>query len=439
MCDDGVVLKITSDTSPFKICMAPWKALSIKPNGDVGPDAQYEGSYGNIHQQELPAILSSDSARRLKADFLESRFGDACRSCQKKESTVGHSRRIFFDHTLSKYNPEPIYDLSSEPDIFYLDLNLSNKCNLKCRMCNSVSSSAWLADEKALLRNENRTYHRPSDTKPVKIHLDKVLETFNDPRPFRNLKYLALRGGEPLLEIENLKVLEKFVEWDLAKKITLDISTNGSVFNPEIARLFAEFQCTELYISVEGAGDVYSYIRGGEKFSLTQLERHLPLFRDIPGLTIIFAVTVSIYNIFGLDELWDWFENVRGPYDEINMTNAVVRPEYLNFQILPRVLKHQALARLEASGIWEGPHDTGRRMAGDMGKTLIRSSLQKEIFSVSRKKSLIRQFTEFNRDLDVLRQTDIGKTVPELAPLFDDDQVRKWLRAESLEDIPNTK
>lgn len=412
-------------------CLAPWKALSIRSNGDVSPDAQYEGVYGNINENSLSEILVSPSALQLKKEILADGFGAHCGSCQKKEATVGHSRRIYFDHTLTKDIDHRSFHVDTPSDILYLDLNLSNKCNLKCRMCNSISSTAWMVDERALQQNLSRTYHRPPEKKPSKLSLDKVLEVFADPRPFRNLKYLAFRGGEPLLEVENIKVLEKFVEWGFAKDITVDISTNGSVFSEQIQYLLSQFKQTDLYVSVEGAGSLYGYIRGGDKFSLQDLEKNIIQFRQIPNLTVMLAVTISIYNIFKLDELWNWFEGIYKPFDEIIMTNVVVRPEYLNFQILPQAMKIKALERLENSKILEGPHDTGKRLVGDSGKMLIRSSLTKDIFTTPRKKALIKQFVDFNSDLDKIRGTDIHAVVPELSDLFDAKMVSRMLRQES--------
>lgn len=412
-----------------QICLAPWKALSIKPNGDVAPDAQYKSIYGNLHKNSIGELLSSSEALQLKQNFQHGNFGASCESCRKKEQTLGHSRRIFFDHTLRRHFTEGPFVPHAEPDIWYLDLNLSNKCNLKCRMCNSISSTAWIADEK-LLSKEKKHYHRPQENKSVKIELNKILEIFEDPKPFRNLKYLALRGGEPLLELENIRVLEKFVEWDLAKNITLDISTNGSVISKEILKLISSFSQTDLYISLEAVGDLYNYIRGGDKFNLNQLSENILQFRKAQNVTLMFAVTVSIYNIFQLDHLWDWFESIYQPYDEIIMTNAVVRPDYLNFQILPREMKNQALRRLEASRILEGPHHTGRRLVGDSGKILIRSSLQKEIFTPLKKRELLLQFTEFNNDLDKIRGTCLADVAPELMPLFDKMRLDAMLEKE---------
>lgn len=412
-------------------CLAPWIALSVKPNGDVGPDAQFSGAYGNILHQTLDEILSSESFTALQREFSEGRFAKGCQNCHKKEVSLGHSRRIFFEHTLRAFNEDLEQKPNHYPNIQYLDLNLSNKCNLKCRMCNSVSSTSWLAEDRELIKRHGQKLHRPENTHPEKISLKDVLKIFENRDYFKNLRYLALRGGEPLLEIENIKVLEKIVDWGLAPQVTLDISTNGTVISPQLLSLMSYFEQVDLYVSVEGSGELYKYIRGGESFPIESLENHLIEFRKIPNLTLKFTVAVSIYNIFNLDELWDWFEKVYRPFDEITLSNVVVRPEYLNFQILPVELKRRALEKIESSRILEGPHHTGRRMIGDSGKQLIRASLQKEIYSPEQKAALLEKFCTFTHEVDQMRGTSLLKHVPELAPIFDVNERSRLLRVRS--------
>ncbi|MBY0384026.1 twitch domain-containing radical SAM protein [bacterium] len=415
-------MKITF-SKPNPPCLAPWIALAVKPNGDVAPDGQYSLTYGNIKTQSLEEILNSDSFRKLRSDFSNNKFGPGCTNCENKEKTLGHSRRIFFEHTLRRFNLELPQNNDSEINIQYLDLNLSNKCNLKCRMCNSISSTSWFVEDRELFKKFGPHLHRPEKPQSSKVEIEHIVRLFQNRNLFKNLSSVALRGGEPLLEIENIKVLEKLVEWDLAKQVTLDISTNGTVVSSEMIKLMSYFKQIDLYVSVDGAGELYKYIRGGDKFSIQDLEKNLLVFREIPQLTPMFTVAVSIYNILKLDELWDWFETIYKVGDEFTFSNAVVRPAYLNFQILPNDLKKRALLKLENSRILEGPHHSGRRLLGDSGKQLIRSSLQQEIFTPEQKIKLIKNFCEFNQELDRWRGTHLLEVVPELAPLF--DQVKK--------------
>ena len=152
----GLFLK--NSIPPKPLCLAPWRALSIRPNGQVLPDGQFEEPYGNINSQELEEILASEPVAKLRQSFIQGTFSKGCQSCQKKEAAIGHSRRLFFEDKLREFNPSAALDIQEPPDIQYLDLNLSNKCNLKCRMCSSHSSSAWVPEEKILLEGGPRNF-----------------------------------------------------------------------------------------------------------------------------------------------------------------------------------------------------------------------------------------------------------------------------------------
>lgn len=396
-------------------CVAPWKALSIRSNGDVGPDGQFTYSYGNIQNQTLQQLWDSPRARELREAHRAGGFHEGCSNCVKKESSIGHSRRKFFDHAFIFSPLIETFD-DSGPDILYLDLNLSNRCNLKCRMCNGVSSSAWIAEEKRLAEFAP-IYERPAANQLHEMQLPHLVNLLSDRQAFRNLKYVALRGGEPMMDRQSHQVLKKFVEWGLASEIVVDISTNGSVLDHELIQLLSNFKRTELYISIEGAGDFYQYIRGGNGFTIGQLEANLHEFRKIQNHIIIFAVTVSIYNILRLGELWTWFQRTSRPGEEIVMTNVVVRPEYLNFQILPQHLKELALERLQNSGIPAGDYHTGIRYMGDRGRQTIEASLARQPYSEARRNVLLNKFLAFNRDVDRLRKTSLVNHVPEYRDL----------------------
>ena len=71
---------------------------------------------------------------------------------------------------------------------------------------------------------------------------------FANPEYFRNLKWVALRGGEPLYD-ETLyrSCCSGLLTQGLSHNINLDISTNATVFNDEFRILFAQFKHVELY------------------------------------------------------------------------------------------------------------------------------------------------------------------------------------------------
>jgi len=285
-------------------------------------------------------------------------------------------------------------------------------------MCNSVSSTSWIADEKKLREISKRNFHLPPKSENTQVSSKDVLHLFENRSAFSKLEYVAVQGGEPFLEINNFLVLKKFVEWGIANHITVELNTNGTIVNRDYLNLLAKFKAVNFQISIEAVGSLYSYIRGGNGFSIKDLEKNLKVFRENPKFQIIFAVTTSIYSIFHLDELIAWFDKIREEGEEIIMTNTVVRPEYLNFQILPRQLKKQAYSKLINCKVLEDSYLTGSLKFGNPGQQALCEALLNEIYEPEKKMELQLKFAEYTKTLDKLRGSDLLSLVPQLAPLF---------------------
>jgi MoaA/NifB/PqqE/SkfB family radical SAM enzyme len=375
-------------------CFAPWHSILVRFNGDLVPDGLYKNRYGNILTQELPDILNSPVAIATKQSIRQDILPSECEQCSKKEAVVGHSRRMFFKDIL---NPM-INDIGINQyhnnfhDIRFLEFNMSNICNLKCRMCNGISSSAWVKEE-IKLNQLNANYQRPVDHPEFGYQniSDKVVEKlFAYPEYFKNLKYLSIKGGEPYMEPANKKILERLINLGISKNITVDVTTNGTIVDEEFHRLAKEFGHTKWTVSVEGVGKLYDYIRGGKNHPFEELESNLKYFELFDR--VIIAVTVMTYNISQLHKISDWYNTVRKNNYSIYFNNVVATPAYLN----PSILPNDILAR-----------------ARDLNNIdSINYSQNKELAH------LLPTFISFTRDLDQLRNTNVLEVCPELRSLF---------------------
>ena len=125
-------------------CFAPWHALSIRFNGDVVPDCVYTGRHGYLLKDDLPTILRNPGLISTQRIIATGEFPSNCLQCTAKESANGHSRRKFFEQVL---NPMLKPESKGKNDIYFLEFNMSNVCNLKCRMCSGVNSTAWIKED----------------------------------------------------------------------------------------------------------------------------------------------------------------------------------------------------------------------------------------------------------------------------------------------------
>lgn len=266
-------------------CIAPWKALCIKADGTVVPDIHYRKSLGNINEESLSEILSKPELKQLQEKMLNFQFDQGCRNCELKEKSGGRSRRTFFYDVLWERLEQPEFNSESKPDISFMEINTSNICNLKCRMCSGLISSAWIKDEEAI--TDIASYLKRPRYGIFSLGKEGIDRLFEDPDVFRNLKVLALRGGEPLYEETNLYLFDKLDELGLTSQIHLDVSTNGTIVSDKIMKSLDRFDSIELYLSMEGVGPAYQYIRGGKQFNIEALEKSVQRFQEIDRKSVV--------------------------------------------------------------------------------------------------------------------------------------------------------
>lgn len=399
--------------SPVK-CIAPWRALCIKADGNVVPDIQFRSSFGNIHQKSLHEILLNPAVQSLRSDLKANVFNKACINCEKKEASGGRSRRTFFFDVLAEHVPTSRYEINEEPDVHFLELNTSNLCNLKCRMCSGLISSAWIRDEISI-QEAGLSLQRPRHG-VFQLGTEGIDRIFSQPSIFRNLKFLALRGGEPLYEETNLYLFDKLDELGLTSQIHLDISTNGTLMSENILKALDKFKKVELYLSMEGVGEAYQYIRGGKSFTINSLEKNIQLFHQMSNVNLVFTFTSMVYNLGEINPFWNWYQSIRKNGDEVSFSNIVTNPDYLNFHILSDELKDKYFQEIDSGPIPKGAYDTGKRMLGDVGiESILRGLKKRDYFTPDKKRELQLSFKSFNTHLDQVRNMPINTYLPDIA------------------------
>jgi radical SAM protein with 4Fe4S-binding SPASM domain len=424
---------------PKPLCIAPWKAISINSNGEITPDGVFSSSLGNLNQHTLEEIWNGEKWTNLRQHHLDFVNHDSCKICLHKENQVGHSRRNFFetfftnrleidqletyhypapDHKPNLKNPilrPKITDFNS-PDFIYLDINTSNKCNLKCIHCNGKISTAWAPDEKLLKKEFPHIFRKSSEDKIYNSITKEVVDNlFLDKSFFKNLQFVAFRGGEPFYESINIYILEKLIELGWHKKITLDISTNATVINQKFFDLIMQFKQVILYVSIEGVGPMYQYCRGGQHYTQTNLENMLNYFTSQSNFEVCIAYTVMANNIFNIKSTWDWFQKYRENCT-ITFSNSVVQPRYLSMDVLSKEIKQLAYDMIEdIDDEIQWPHNK-KDYSYSAGIFKFKNNLLKTIKNPNvtdeEQLELFKKFKEYINALDTIRGTDFLSIEP---------------------------
>lgn len=382
-------------------CKVPWVSITLSGNGDIKPCCVFKGGNQSIHKGDTldSAWKDFDS---LRTEFLENKKPQSCEQCWKREESLGHSRRFWYDDKISNWPKE--YTLSPPMTLRHMDLNFGNTCNLKCRMCGSWGSTTWFKEEVKLMKVNTEFKRDAVDLKPTVIPAS-YWEDRKD--MFSNLERIDFKGGEPMMQSGMFEFLEFLVKWGISKNITIAYTTNGTK-TPEILKeLWPKFKNVKVIISIEGTGDLYNYIRGGDIQNIDQLVENIHWFDQFENLHGSFNSAIQIYNIFDLSNILEWMrdrvnasERWHKNPDTFKFDCLVSNPNYLDINIMPDELKRKAIEKIERKDY--------------KSLRFIKESLKKSSFD-EKQWSL---FINFTKTLDKFRKTDVREVVPELREYF---------------------
>lgn len=245
---------------------------------------------------------------QLRSDMLSGVQNPMCSTCWKMEKTSGKSIRRRYNTRFNQY-----VDIEN-PKIKYLDLKLSNECNLACRMCDYTNSNKIYKDILGLVtkkmyipENWERSprHEQVIDSNGIKTTPKHILDEIESLLP--NLRVLKLTGGEPTIIPEVLKLFDICIKKGYAKNLQLNLTTNGTKFTQRFLDRMKEFKDVYLNVSCDGYGKVYDYIR--HPFNWQKLDQRV---RNIKTYGVGASITVvpQMYNIENLTYLQKWGSEV---------------------------------------------------------------------------------------------------------------------------------
>lgn len=384
----------------------PWHALTLTGNGDIKPCCQLKGPQGNVHGGDtIPGALGSEMGRALRRDFLAGRRPESCVSCWDREASIGESRRTWFRGKFSAAIPDgAVYTEEADLPLVQADLNLSNFCNLKCRMCGSWASHQWIEEDRALgeISREFRREGRPERLKLFETDVDKIREIL--PR-LVGAKRIDFKGGEPMLAKAHPELLELLIDEGFSSGLNLTYTSNGTVVNPRVLELLPKFRSVTVIFSIEGIGPLYQYIRGG-RYEIRDLERNISRYDELGNVSIGFNVATQAYNVTRLRPLCEYLFNLplrNGSAKDAFKYTMVNDPSYLSPFIIPEELRQKAVEDSAGEPELKSIHDR-----------LLEARFQPDKW---------RLFRQFTNEVDRLRGESVLDVLPEFEAHWTMDEV----------------
>jgi radical SAM protein with 4Fe4S-binding SPASM domain len=328
-------------------CVLPWIHLYVGPNGDVLPCCQADHSLplGNVDNHSITAILQSPTATHLKQNMVAGKPSNECQRCYDLERHGLRSERQIQNQVWEGMVESIIADPGAISPPVYLDIRLSNLCNLKCRMCSSYFSSAIQQEEKEIWGddqgNKAVTYFKK---KQRDFALTEILSFMS------HTEKIYFAGGEPLLSSEHYEILQQLIDID---RTNVDLIYNTNLTNFKYKTLnvldyWKKFKKVTVMASLDAQGEVAEYVRHGT--SWTSILDNLQMLRNqCDHVTVKITSAVGFMNIYSLMEMQKTCKLV-----DINnfYLSMLISPAHLTLQVLPQHHKNNLAQAIDQHVAW---------------------------------------------------------------------------------------
>ena len=343
-------------------CLHPFTGLATREDGAIQACCRSH-PVGFIQDNTLEEIWNGDVMKRIRKSVLTDIRPPECDQCFSLEDqgvvslrqrhisgAIPESRIKLYPNALDELKD----DYSMPFEIPTIELKLNNLCNLKCRMCHPMDSTAWndWSEIKEFYKAEGNIMYAIVEEHNLekKPHLDKFQDS---PEWWASLEKLLpyfrrveFAGGEPLMDPQHYRILDMLKPY--GANIELKYATNGTTLGISKGRTVHEywphFRSVAVNVSLDGIDDVYNYIRGNGDWN--QVVENIKEIQTIPNVSrVVGACTVQISNILTLDKVIKYF------LDELGIifhSHRVEYPNVLSAQVLPRELQVLAITKLRA-------------------------------------------------------------------------------------------
>ena len=341
-------------------CVYPWINLHTNTDGRCKLCCHvYTEDYIKVKNQDaiigidsFDSIWHGDYMTDVRNKMLKGQPVKECKRCYEHEQKGLESSREWANKNFHLESTE-IYDP------IHLELRLGNHCNLKCNSCWAPSSDniykerkkiiateslpGWLSDQwNHEIKSVERFDWQWFETDEFKMLIDRIAPT---------LKRLYMTGGEPTLITANQYVIDKLIEHG-NKDCHVCWTTNMTTWPEGFYDKLEFFESSEIQMSIDGYGDVNSYLRYPTDWS--KVEQNFAKAQALPDkveLKIYFVY--QAWNVFDVGNLVEWLEkNQKRRVDFVPI--FLEHPDQLHSSVWPKQVKQQILAGLKS--IHTGTH-----------------------------------------------------------------------------------
>lgn len=246
-------------------CKAPWTSVCCMPGNKFTPCCAWSG-------QHFDSI--AEMTETVGGSFLRGKIPKACQGACPPDRDDGW--RKMFDHYHTDYQ---------ELQIQMLDFRNNQLCNLKCRTCRPMFSTAWSSEMRLPIEP-----FRPMDLRS---------------QDFSQVKQIYFAGGEPLMNPQHYELLDHLLEQDIYPDLMY--STNVTVLgykNKHIGDYWQRMPRVVVNASIDAVGPYAGIVRSNSDWD--DIQRNIDWLEQQPNVELSFCPVISAVNVWWLEDLWKW-------------------------------------------------------------------------------------------------------------------------------------
>lgn len=338
------LIKVIDSAEPFSLikekkdtfCVLPWMHFYFNPQGQINPCCMSDLNYplGNFKNEDPD--FNSNKIIEFRNTLLAGEEAPQCSVCYKNEAAGVISFRQQVNQRFAQHIPEDPAPVVADFKLKYIDIRLSNLCNLKCRMCDGNFSSKIAAEDfniwgiSKFLHNSNSTAYDEQLVKLVEKHIEHI-------------EHIYFAGGEPLINSFHYDILDLLIKHNKTN-VKISYNTNFSIINKALP-YWQKFSNVTIGASIDLCGPAADYVRNGVDYDTLKNNYNI-LKNTCPDVEFKITSVLSLYNVFNLCNLQEeWISSIGLPADKISFS-ILTSPENMAISVLPQSYKKLAVERI---------------------------------------------------------------------------------------------
>jgi len=329
--------------------MLPFMHIYGTAGGNIVPCCEAQEVPLNKPGETALESWNNENYKELRRALAEDERPERCEVCwHNEDSGIVSNRQRWEEDNWNDFKDiisvNDDYSVNNKP--MWVELKVSNFCNLKCIMCSTHSSYKRVKDLDIIKKYTKDGYEtrllRPTD----------LFASLNEwPDLWDNVHTLQFTGGEPIINQEHYDLLEG-IPTEVKSKIRLRYATNISHIKfkqYDLVEMWRQFKHVNIKVSMDGVEEVYNYIRQDGDWDTVY--NNMLVLNAEPDIDLAVGITVQSHNIYHMPEFYQFWKE-----SPINLkfitANVLQTPKYLRPNLWPQPYRTKIIDRLREAYEW---------------------------------------------------------------------------------------